>query len=259
MSGTRRPANGPEAGDMSTATWLHCAVPRPGARFRLICFPHAGGTASFFRDWGNHLADVETHAVRYPGRAERITEPPTTDLRTLAIDIAAAVAPIADRPVVLFGHSLGAVVALETVRSLQERDVEVAHLFASGSADGPLPCPAEPVGEDDDATILRLLELGGTPPELAADPDFQELVLPYVRADGRMFHAYEHRAEPFLRCPVSTIVGDADADADRRPWRELTGTFREYVVPGDHFYLLAKPPYALLAGALAATGSGTTH
>lgn len=234
-------------------TWLHCAVPKAEPATRLICFPHAGGAASFYRDWGNHLgADVEVHAVRYPGRAERLAEPPATDLRALAADIAEAIVPLADRPVALFGHSLGAAVALETARSLEARGVEVAHLFASGSKEGPLPGPDE-LGEDtndDDATILRLLELGGTPPEVAADPDFQELVLPYVRADGAMFHAYEHRATPALACPVTTIVGDVDVDADRRPWTELTPSFDQRTVSGDHFYLIAEPPYELLAATL---------
>jgi surfactin synthase thioesterase subunit len=248
--------------EISSEVWLYRAVAHPDPRFRLICFPHAGGAASFFRAWGGHLADadVEVLAVRYPGRAERIDEPPATDLRALADDIAAAVAPLAGRPVALFGHSLGAAVALETTRSLQELGVEVAHLFASGSTDGPLPDPGEFTDDaDDDATAVRLLELGGTPPELAADPDFLELVLPYVRADGAMFHAYQHRTEPGLRCPVSTIVGDVDVDADRRPWHELTGEFREHVVSGDHFYLIAEPPYALIADALARTASGAAR
>jgi pyochelin biosynthetic protein PchC len=244
---------------MSGSTWLYRAAAHPDPRFRLICFPHAGGAASFFRPWGGHLAPagVEVLAVRYPGRAERIDEPPATDMRVLASGIAGAVTEFADRPVALFGHSLGAVVALETARSLQERGIEVAHLFASGSTDGPLPGPEEHTDHDDDA--VRLLELGGTPPELAADPDFLELVLPYVRADDAMFDAHEHRAEPGLSCPISTIVGDVDVDADRRPWRELTGTFREHVVHGHHFYLIAEPPYALITDALARTASGAAR
>ncbi len=236
---------------------LQCHLPRADAPARLVCFPHAGGSASFFRDWGARLPGFMVHAVRYPGRAERLLEPPPTDLRSLAAEIAVGVQPLADRPLVLFGHSLGAVVALETARVLESSGIEVAHLLASGSRDGGLPPPesASDDGLDDTATMQQLLQFGGTDIELAADPSFQELVLPYVRADGKMFHAYEHRTRPRLRCPVTTIVGDADADADRRPWRKLTPAFREQVVPGDHFYLLAEPPFGLVAGV--ATGSAT--
>jgi surfactin synthase thioesterase subunit len=230
-------------------TWLQCTLPHLRPDRRLICFPHAGGSASFYRDWGGHLPGTEVYAVRYPGRAERIAEPPPTDMRRLGAEIAAAVAPLADRPLALFGHSMGAVVALETARSLEARGVAVAHLFASGSRNAPLPPRVDPgeLEEDDESVAARLVDLGGTSPEMATDPLFLELVLPYVRSDTLMFHSYDSRPLPVLRCPVTTIVGDADPDADRRPWPELTGgPFRELVVRGDHFYLRAEPPYALI-------------
>lgn len=239
-----------------TANWLHCPVPLDAPRHRLVCLPHAGGAASFFREWGEHLPGIEVHAVRYPGRAERIDDPIPTDLVRLASEISHAVEPLADRPIALFGHSLGAAVALETVRSLEARGIPVTHLFASGSRNGPLPVRSGvPPSTDDPGKVRHLIELGGTDPELAADPAFQELVLPYVRGDGRMFHAYAQgfSDEPVLCCPVTTIVGDSDPDADRRPWRRLTsGGFREQVVPGDHFYLTDDPPYGMVLDQLAA-------
>ncbi|MDQ8706958.1 alpha/beta fold hydrolase [Streptomyces sp. LHD-70] len=233
------------------ARWLHCPTPLPDPRRRLVCFPHAGGSAAFYRDWGRQLPGTEVHAVRYPGRAERIAEPPATDLRALAADIADAVEPLADRPLLLFGHSMGAAVALETARRLESRGIHPAHLVASGSRDAPYPQDTEALADDDedDATVVaRLLALGGTDPELAADPEFQELVLPYVRADGALFHGYTPRPDdPALSCPVTTVVGDADDDADRRPWHRLTtGPHREQGVTGDHFYLVPSPPFALL-------------
>ena len=236
-------------------TWLQCPVGHTNPQRRLICFPHAGGSASFFRAWGLHMPSCEVHAVRYPGRAERIDEPSPKDLAQLASEIAEAVAPLADRPLALFGHSMGAVVALETARCLEERGVQVAHLFASGSRNAPLPEPVEIAESDEDELAARLIRLGGTDPEVAADPYFQELVLPYVISDGKMFHDYDNRPEPVLECPVTTIVGHADVDADRRPWPELTANvFTEHVVAGDHFYLVSAPPYALLRETLRNTG-----
>jgi surfactin synthase thioesterase subunit len=247
-----------------TEVWLHRTIALPDPAVRLICFPHAGGSASFFRDWGSRLPGVEVYAVRYPGRAERIAEPVPTDLRQLAHSVADAAAALADRPLALFGHSMGAPIALETAAVLEARGIDPVHLFASGSRDAPYP-PAEewehPDEEDDTAVVERLLTLGGTDPELAADPEFQELVLPYVRADGRMFHAYVPRPGLAVRCPVTTITGDADADADCRPWNELTlGGVRAQGVRGDHFYLVENPPYALIQESLPAYAEpGSAH
>ncbi|MGC9669681.1 thioesterase II family protein [Planosporangium sp. 12N6] len=238
--------------DVNPAVWLQSGAAPADARRRLICFPHAGGSAAMFRHWQQHLPDSVVHAVRYPGRAERIDEPAPDDLVELAAQIAAAVRSLADRPLVLFGHSMGAAVALETARHLEGAGVPVEHLFASGSRNAALPGPEELADgdtDDDPVTIARLISLGGTDPEVAADPYFQELVLPYIRSDGRMFHAYARgfRPQPRLQCPITTIVGRDDADADRRPWPELTqGSFHEEVVAGDHFYLTENPPFGLI-------------
>jgi pyochelin biosynthetic protein PchC len=241
---------------------LECVVTRPDASDRLICFPHAGGSASFFKDWGRLLPDTEVHAVCYPGRAARITEEPCADLRALSHEIADALQALSDRPLALFGHSMGAPVALETARLLQARGVAVSHLFASGSRDGDcVPLDPRTVDEADPVDLIaRLVALGGTDPSLAADRDFQELVLPYVLGDTRMFHSYVMEPAPVLRCPVTTIVGDADPDADQRPWHRLTrAVFREHVVSGDHFYLIPNPPVSLVEEALSAAAGAATR
>jgi surfactin synthase thioesterase subunit len=245
---------------MTTSPWLYCAAPNPRARLRLVCFPHAGGSASFFREWGEHLPDFEVLAVRYPGRAERIDEASPTDIGQLGADIADALVGVVDRrPLVLFGHSLGAVVALEAARSLRTSGIGVAHLIASGSRNADPVVAEDPMSGDetDEALAEHLVRLGGTSAEMAADPLFLELVLPYVRSDGRMFRAYDFRREPVLECPVTAIVGDVDPDADCRPWTELTrAAFREVTVAGDHFYLVAEPPYGLVRECAGIAASG---
>jgi surfactin synthase thioesterase subunit len=61
-------------------TWLRGIHPRPEADTVLVCFPHAAGSASFFRDWARELTDFDLHSVQYPGRGDRMGDPLPTDV-----------------------------------------------------------------------------------------------------------------------------------------------------------------------------------
>lgn len=233
--------------------WTQCMESRPFAAQRLVCFPHAGGSPYFFRGWGKALSEFEPHAVCYPGRAERIAESPATDLKKMARQIATALGPsMESRPTTFFGHSMGAIVAYETACALEDDGIVTAHLFASGArAPHLMRGDAAAAAEWDDESIARsLVELGGTDAELLRNPAFLELVMPYIGADFRMLSAYSAGERAPLGCAVTALVGASDprvspeqADA----WRESTrGSFRRVSLPGDHFYLTADPPYAVI-------------
>ncbi|MFG2713669.1 thioesterase II family protein [Streptomyces goshikiensis] len=237
--------------------WTECSEPRPFAAQRLVCFPHAGGSSYFFREWRKGLPEFEVHAVCYPGRTDRFGEPSATDLVAMAGEIAEAVRPLMDRPTALFGHSMGAVVAYETARILEAGGGAPAHLFVSGARPAHLGRrEAQAAALDDESVIATLMELGGTDTELLDNPMFRELVLPYVKDDFRLLGAYRHRAGPRLHCPVTAVLGDVDGRVtpdQAALWADDTdGGFRQHVVPGDHFYLAASPPYELVREALTA-------
>ncbi|MFC4909845.1 thioesterase II family protein [Actinomadura gamaensis] len=226
-------------------TWFRCVVSRPWAPLRMFCFPHAGGSAVFYRSWAEAVGPaVEVHAVQYPGRADRIADALIPDAHRLARLVAGAIAQHADRPAVLFGHSMGALVAYETARLMRERGLPLAHLFASGAR---APQAWDDLRRristlDDDGVVAEMVALGGSDADALRDPELRELVLPYVRNDFALVESYRPREDaPPLDVPVTAIVGDADPDvpvekAER--WRATTSAgFALKVLPGDHFYL----------------------
>jgi pyochelin biosynthetic protein PchC len=224
--------------------WLRCYRPRPDAAVRLVCFPHAGGSAGFFRPWLRDLpADVEMHAVQYPGRADRLDEPPQAELTALADRVTDALAGLADRPLALFGHSLGAAVAFEVARRVRSRPgVRVDRLIVSGRP-GPRHAGVQHLGTDEDLWS-ELRRLGGTDEGLLGLDELRALLMPALRADYRMSETYHPAPQPLLDCPVLACTGDADPEVradELTAWSKFTTaefTLREFA--GDHFYLVPR-------------------
>lgn len=112
--------------------------PEPDA-LRLICFPHAGGAASAYRPLSRQLKPhIEVRAVQYPGRQDRRHEPPAAGIRELAAVVAGKLEDDdGAAPFAFFGHSMGALVAYETARLLEQRGPD----HPAGSSCRPAPHP----------------------------------------------------------------------------------------------------------------------
>ncbi|MFI5975393.1 thioesterase II family protein [Streptomyces sp. NPDC051452] len=222
-------------------TIKRCANPR----VRLLCFPHAGGAASFFRDWADGVPDgVEVVAVRYPGREDRIFDPMADSLEEMGRFVADACRPFLDTPLALFGHSMGASVAYETALRLREESgTSVTALFVSArTAPGqqfPRPFTYTAVSE----LLDHVGTLGGTDEHALRDPDMLDLVLPSIRGDYDLVGRYRGAVDQgALHTPVVAYFGTRDPHAGREVvahWSGVTsGSFSLRAFDGDHFYLL---------------------
>jgi pyochelin biosynthesis protein PchC len=242
---------------MPPSPWLHRFAPRADARLRLVCFPHAGGSASVYFRWARALpAEIELVAVQYPGRAGRSREAMPAGMADLVAGIRDALLPGIDQPYALFGHSMGAAVAYETALALRAAGCpEPRHLFLSGRTPAvPDRAPSPADGDDsdsdsdsdsDEAMLAALRSFAGTPADLLADEEARAVFLPVFRADRRLLETYRPApAAPLLSCPVTAITGSHDPLTDipgAARWAALTtGPFGLSVFPGDHFYLTPR-------------------
>ncbi|MDX2695319.1 thioesterase [Streptomyces ipomoeae] len=223
--------------------WLRCYNPAPSSEVRLVCFPHAGGSAPFYFPMAKALpSSVEMLAVQYPGRQDRRTEPLIDDINRLADTLFDVLRHLTDRPLALFGHSMGAVVAFEIAQRLENvADTVPVALFASGRRAPSCDRDEHVHTLDDHGLIADLKALNGTNSALLGSDDLLELILPAVRNDYRAVETYRWRPGPKLNCPISVFTGDEDSRVtadEARAWeRHTTGEFALRTFHGGHFFL----------------------
>ncbi|RSM82626.1 thioesterase [Amycolatopsis sp. WAC 01375] len=230
------------ASDTTASPWIRRFAPAPDAAVRLVCLPHAGGSAPFYLPVARALApEVDVLAVQYPGRQDRRGETCVDDLGVLADLVAEQLRPWLDRPFALFGHSLGATLGFEVARRLAADDMVPLALFASARRAPSCHRDERVHLADDDDVIAEMRLLSGTSPEVLADEEILRMALPAIRADYRAIETYRYPAGPGLTCPVVVLTGDDDPQvtiAEAEAWRgHTTGPFTMRVFPGGHFYL----------------------
>ncbi len=222
--------------------WIRNFQPAPAARTRLVCFPHAGGSASYFFPLSRAMApEFDVYAVQYPGRQDRYKEPFVDNIDDMADEAFAALEPLTEAPVALFGHSMGAVLAFEVARRLEtlagRRPVLV---FVSGSR-APSRYGDERDARDDSDLVGVLRDLGGTDPRVLNDPEMLAAFLPAFRNDYRALQQYHRGTEVGISAPVVVMAATDDPKsslADARAWLEHTsGGGEVHTFEGGHFYL----------------------
>lgn len=223
---------------------MHRAKTNPG--LHVFAFPYAGGNINSLRPLSAQIdPNINLHIASLPGRGPRFTETPCSVINELVESMASSIEKTKPRRFVLYGHSMGGIMAFEVARKLRQRaslrpeafvvsGVRAPHLFGKSEDKHKHHLPREDF-------IDYIKELDGTPAEILEHPELMELMLPSLRADIKICDTYTYHEESPLSMPIHALFGSDDHDVGKNgmlAWNEHTGapfTFTEF--SGDHFFL----------------------
>jgi len=224
------------------------------AQLRIFCFPYAGGGASIYSRWELAMPlEVDLCIAQLPGRENRRHENAFRSFSLLINVLSEEITPLLNKPYVLFGHSMGALICFELARKLRETNNELPmHIFLSGLA------PPKSVDKSEfsynimcDSDVIDLLDrINGTPKEILKDRELLEVFLPVVKADFELLNSYFFVAQNPLECPITSYHGINDniPISEISNWTNQTKKgFKIKIFQGDHFFINSSRDSVLTA------------
>jgi len=216
---------------------------------RLFCFHYGGGSASAYRDWAKDLIDyVDLIAIQLPGRESRFSEPLLDNISDIVNELSLNFHNYLDKPYILFGHSIGALISFEFTRTLRKKAMQQPKsLIISGTKAPQVPLKRSPIHRlPTPELIQKIREYNGIPRDIIENKELMDIFLPIIRADFCISETYNYYGELPLACPIMALGGlndDTFDSQDLLKWQEQTTALFQYeLLPGDHFFIKSSYP-----------------
>lgn len=224
--------------------WFFTLKEKPESQIRVIALPFAGGGPSAFHSWHPIFSDnIELIVINYPGRETRFTEKPVNDPEEMVSEIVNSLSDYSDKPFVLFGHSMGAMLAYFVTCELQRKQLMMPEiLFVSGMRAPHIASRSEPVKQMNDEDLVNSLnKYGGMPAELFKNKELLQIFLPIIRADLEMLGRVPVEKSDNVNVPIFAYGGELDqtfTKDDLQQWDQYSDVeFKLHLMPGGHFYI----------------------
>lgn len=209
-------------------------------RPQLFLLHFAGGNCYSYEFLKSSLKEFDVIVPELPGRGRRLGENLLTDFDLAAGDMYRQITQqLRSSSFFLYGHSMGAYLALRITRMLQKAGHRPAYLVVSGNA-GP------GTGDDKkrylmahDDFVNELRKLGGVPEELLENEELFKYFEPILKADFEVSEKNNLAGEPAVDIPLYAMMGSEETNAGKiANWAFYTSSLFTYqVLDGGHFFI----------------------
>jgi surfactin synthase thioesterase subunit len=212
---------------------------------RFYCLPYAGASAMSYLYWKKQFPQwLELKLLELPGRGMRFAEPLVGSFAELVRYQADEIQSELELsiPYILFGHSLGALLAFELARTLKERNAPLPKALFVAGTHAPSQRPIERFAslQSDAELIEELKRLNGTAQDVFANQELMAMILPILRADFQLCASYRYQSSSVLPFPIHAFGGKNDevTEIDLMAWhKETSSVFTLDMLDGDHFFI----------------------
>lgn len=210
---------------------------------QLFCITYAGGTADFFSKIRDILAeDIEVYALEYAGHGTRKREAFYENFDAMAEDMAAIIRAQRNKevPYMLFGYSMGTLVAFEVVKRYMEDDLP-DHFFLAAHEPPHLSAARKKISAlSDEEFVEEIAKFGGIDERMRKNKRFLQIFLPPMKNDYRYLEEYkwDYNYEKMM-CDLTCFYSAEDTNIENiRQWEYYTNACVDFVeFMGNHFFL----------------------
>ncbi|WP_406826326.1 thioesterase II family protein [Pedobacter sp. KACC 23697] len=215
-------------------------MPKP----QLFFLHFAGGNCYSYQQITPLLKDFDIVPLELPGRGRRMDEDLLKDYEMAAQDFyQQIVRKLCCENFAVYGHSMGATLAIRVVELLESDGKKPIILFVSGNP-GPganenrhrYLMPTEDFREE-----LKLL--GGVPDAFLENKELFDFFEPILRADFEIAEGNNSEKVLPVNTPIYAMMGSLEEKIDRiNTWSRFTQKqFRYEILEGDHFFIMKHP------------------
>lgn len=225
-------------------SWYIGYKKNPQAAIRLFCFHHSGGGASSYHPWVESLSPlIEMVAIQLPGRENKFLEPLTSDLSHIITKLSKDFSYYKDKPFIVFGHSLGALLAFEFIKAIHRiYSLYPRQVIVSAAKAPHMPYRRKILSHLEDKLLKEELKAyNGIDERIQNEPELFDLFLPIIRSDFSIVENYSFAGSASFPCDILAFSGSDDPTVTQEEilgWStQTTGKFEHMPFSGAHFFI----------------------
>ncbi len=185
-------------------------------KLQMFCLPYAGGSKSIYFDWIDRYSDiVEVIPIEYSGHGSRFGEELYSNLEDIADDVYKSILNYNPQNYIIYGHSLGSVIALYSCYMLESKYNNSPKAMVIGGMRPPhLKYKDEKIaGLAKDELFAKLYSWGQMDDEIMNEPELLDMLYDIIKADLSIDEEEIAVDDIMLHIPVITMTGLQDEEA----------------------------------------------